>query len=71
MGLYIIDFSVANIYPRIQELAVLMCNLFFDENYKDNYLFLIREYNKHHPLTEYEGEILPLFIQAAHVMTTL
>jgi len=29
---YVIDFSVANLYPRIQELAVMAANLLFDEN---------------------------------------
>ena len=29
--LYILDFSVANNYPRIQELAVLLCNLLYDD----------------------------------------
>lgn len=29
--IYVIDFSVANTYPRIQELAVMAANLLFDE----------------------------------------
>ena len=33
---YIIDFSVSNIYPRIQELAVMATNLLFDEKAKKN-----------------------------------
>lgn len=28
---YVIDFAVANVYPRIQELAVMAANLLFDE----------------------------------------
>lgn len=35
--LYIIDFAVANYYPRIQELAVLLCDLFFDREYSARY----------------------------------
>lgn len=31
-GIYILDFSVANRYPRIQELAVIAANLLHDEN---------------------------------------
>lgn len=31
--IYIIDFSVANVYPRIQELAVMSANLLFDEKH--------------------------------------
>ena len=27
--LYVLDFSVANIYPRIQELAVMLCDILF------------------------------------------
>jgi Ser/Thr protein kinase RdoA (MazF antagonist) len=30
--IYILDFSVANWYPRIQELAVIAANLFYDES---------------------------------------
>jgi Ser/Thr protein kinase RdoA (MazF antagonist) len=28
---YVLDFAVANVYPRIQELAVMVANLMFDE----------------------------------------
>lgn len=30
---YVIDFSVANVYPRIQEIAVMAANLMFDEKH--------------------------------------
>ncbi|MGB3023684.1 MAG: phosphotransferase [Candidatus Saccharimonadales bacterium] len=32
--LYVIDFSVANIYPRIQELVVMATSLMFDESHE-------------------------------------
>lgn len=32
--LYVIDFSVANIYPRIQELVVMAASLMFDESHE-------------------------------------
>ena len=48
--LWIIDFSVSNYYPRIQELAVLACNLFFDEDNKEesdkNMKIALEEYQK-------------------------
>ena len=53
--LYILDFSVANIYPRIQELAVLFCDIFFNEknpsNFGEYYKIGLSEYQKTLPLT--------------------
>jgi Ser/Thr protein kinase RdoA (MazF antagonist) len=70
--LYVFDFSVANIYPRIQELAVLFCDLFFNEkdpsNFKECYELGLSEYQKTITLTDEEIKILPLFIKAAHAM---
>ncbi len=70
--LYIIDFSVSNYYPRIQELAVLLCDILFnrddsDENQK-NYQLALNEYQKIIPLTDLEIKTLPLFAKIAHAM---
>lgn len=70
--LYIVDFSVANINPRIQELAVLCCNLLFNEKQPSNSDYLaklaIDAYQKYIKLTKIELKLLPLFIKAAHAM---
>lgn len=73
--LYIIDFSVANYYPRIQELAVLLCNMLFDEDnpasFKEYYQAALDEYQKHIKLTPVEISSLPLFVKVAHAMHIL
>jgi Ser/Thr protein kinase RdoA (MazF antagonist) len=70
--LYIIDFSVSSYYPRIQELAVLLCNMLFDEDkpetFQGNYELTLEEYQKSIPLTGEEIEALPLFVKVAHAM---
>lgn len=70
--LYVVDFAVANNYPRIQELAVLCCNLLFDEHNPENSKRLqklaVEEYQKYLPLSEEELTALPIFIRAAHAM---
>lgn len=70
--IYIIDFAVANYYPRIQELAVLFCNMLFDEDdpesFERYYKLGLTEYQKHIPLTSMEHKILPLYVQLAHAM---
>ena len=70
--LFITDFSVANYYPRIQELAVILCNLLFDEenshHSKEYYELAISEYQKQITLTSEELELLPLYIKAGHAM---
>jgi len=52
-NLFVVDFSVANTQPRIQELAVLLCNVLFDEDdpasFKDYYDLTLSEYQKLHP----------------------
>ena len=69
-NLYFLDCSVANYSPRIQELAVLCCNVLFDENnpasFTNYYNVLLRKYQKHIHLTAYELSALPIYIQAAH-----
>lgn len=69
--LYIIDFAVANIYPRIQELAILLCDLFFitdEDKYLANYNLALREYQKIVKLEKEEIEILPTYLKLAHAM---
>ena len=73
--LWIIDFSVSNYYPKIQEMAVLACNLLFDENNRDkskeNLEVSLKEYQKTIRLTNVELEALPTYIQLAHAMHLL
>lgn len=70
--LYILDFSVANYYPRIQELAVLFCDLFFNDKNPDTfsecYELGLSEYQKLLPLTKEELQFMPLYVKAAHAM---
>ena len=70
--IYVIDFSVANYAPRIQELAVLFCNMFFDkkDDALNNEIFkkVIDQYCKEIALTELELSLLPFYIDLAHAM---
>ena len=61
--IYILDFSVANWYPRIQELAVIVANLLHSEKSSDLSLrdkseIVTREYSELNPLTEEERQHL-------------
>lgn len=73
--LYIIDFSVANYYPRIQELAVLLCSVLFDEKHPERMEhqrhFALKEYQKHIKLTDAEVHTFPIFCDVAHAMHLL
>lgn len=69
--LYIIDFAVANYYPRIQELAVLLCDLLFVEDrekYLENYNLVLETYQKEVKLEPREIDLLPIFVKLAHAM---
>lgn len=70
--IYFVDFSVANYYPRIVELAVLMCDVMFDPTGKSSvekyYELLVDEYQKYIKLTPEELNALPLFVKLAHAM---
>lgn len=71
-NLWIIDFSVSNYYPRIQELAVLLCDLAFDQKkldtFENNYDLVLAEYQKETKITKKEIEVLPTYLRAAHAM---
>lgn len=73
--IYILDFAVANYYPRIQELAVILCDLFFDpqkpEEFPKNYDLALNEYQSYISLTADELNKLPDYIKLAHTMHIL
>jgi Ser/Thr protein kinase RdoA (MazF antagonist) len=73
--IYIVDFAVTNWYPRIQELAVLLCDLFFDSNktadFINTYNFVLSEYQKYIQLIPEEIKLLPTFVKFAHTMHVL
>ena len=60
--IYILDFSVANWYPRIQELAVITANLLHDPDnpmsLRDKSARVSEEYSKLNPLTTEEQRCL-------------
>ncbi|QQG43367.1 MAG: phosphotransferase [Candidatus Daviesbacteria bacterium] len=60
--IYILDFSVSNWYPRIQELAVIAANLLHDSNnpvpLRQRTELIADEYSKFIPLTQAEREHL-------------
>lgn len=71
-NIYVIDFSVANWYPRIQELAVIAANLLNDENdassLKDRCDLVADEYSEFSPLTDDERRYLPVYALAGLAM---
>ncbi|PJE60225.1 hypothetical protein COU86_05460, partial [Candidatus Roizmanbacteria bacterium CG10_big_fil_rev_8_21_14_0_10_36_26] len=73
--IYILDFAVANWYPRIQELAVLLCDLFFNKDNLNDFLevykFTLKSYQQYIPLTSQEIKTLPVYLQLAHAMHLL
>jgi Ser/Thr protein kinase RdoA (MazF antagonist) len=66
--IHIIDFSVSNVYPRIQELTVLYYNTIFDLDRPDfsydMYEVMLDEYQKINELNDEEIRLLPLYIEA-------
>ncbi len=73
--LWIVDFAVSNYYPRIQELAILACNLCYrkeDKNQNEsNFKLALKEYQKTLKITNKEKQALPTYIQLAHAMHIL
>lgn len=70
--IYVIDFSVANWYPRIQELAVIAANLLHDKDddtsLEDRCQLVADEYSEFSPLNEVEREHLPAYALAGVAM---
>lgn len=68
--LYIIDFSVAALKPRLQELSVLLCGMFFNEENPSDFLgfynLVIQTYQP--ALSPEEIHILPLFTKVVFAM---
>ncbi|HVT01366.1 MAG TPA: phosphotransferase [Patescibacteria group bacterium] len=69
--IYILDFSVANWYPRIQELAVIGANLLHDDSnvsITERSQVVAEEYGSINPLTPAEIENLPNYTLAGVAM---
>lgn len=73
--IYILDFAVANYYPRIQELAVILCDLFFDpknpNEFLRNYDLALSGYQNYISLVADELKKLPNYVKLAHTMHIL
>ena len=73
--IWIVDFSVSNYYPRIQELAVLACDILFNKDNKkeseQNLKDALEEYQKVIKLTSRELMSLSTYIKLAHAMHIL
>lgn len=73
--IYILDFSVANWYPRIQELAVIAANLLHEENNSlslaDRTKLISAEYDNLNPLTPEEKQHLYSYALAGVAMEFL
>lgn len=71
-NMYILDFSVSNWYPRIQELAVMSANLFHSEtspmSLRKKTELVANEYNKFNPLTSEERQYLYSYTLAGVAM---
>ena len=72
---WIVDFAVSNYLPRIIDLAVTSCDMCLDRSSEDktceNIALLLKEYNKYHPLTDYEKEVFKLFYRLVNAMYIL
>ena len=72
---WVIDFAVANTYPRIQEIAVLASNMLLDEKSKErsaaNLELALKKYQATIKLTPEELNVLPGYIKLAHGMHVL
>ncbi|HSH55844.1 MAG TPA: phosphotransferase [Candidatus Limnocylindrales bacterium] len=69
--IYILDFSVANHYPRIQELAVIVANLLHDNGditLEQKCEQVADEYSEFNPLTDQERKHLPAYALAGVAM---
>ena len=70
--MYILDFSVTNWAPRIQELAIMVENLLFDPHHhislRENATRVAHEYHQFNPLTQLEHEHLYTYALAGATM---
>ena len=73
--MWILDFSVSNYYPRIQEMAVMACDILYDRKIgkksNSNLKIALEEYQKTSKLTRREIDVLPNYIRLAHAMHVL
>ena len=73
---YVIDFSVANWYPRVVELAVMLSDILFDpshtEEFTKTYQWALGVYQEAGVVfTQEELKVLPIFVQLAHAMNII
>ncbi len=69
--LYVLDFAVANYYPRISELAVILSGYHLEDSpssFTQNQALVLNTYEKYIPLTPQEKDLIPLFTQLAYAM---
>lgn len=73
--IYILDFSVSNWYPRIQEIAVIVANLLYDRDdpstLHNRIELILSEYNKLNPLTIEERQYVYPYALAGVAMEFL
>ncbi|MCL5676115.1 MAG: phosphotransferase, partial [Patescibacteria group bacterium] len=73
--IYILDFSVANWYPRIQELSVIVANLLYDKEnpttLQERIDLVLNEYSRLNPLTEEEKKYIYPYALAGVAMEFL
>lgn len=70
-NIYVLDFSVANTYPRIQELAVMASSLISGMSLQQKCQKLTKEYDKINPLTDAEKQHLYAYALAGTAMELL
>lgn len=73
--IYILDFSVANWYPRVQELSVIVANLLYDKEkpttLQERIGLVLNEYGGLNPLTEEERKYIYPYALAGVAMEFL
>jgi len=73
--IYVLDFSVANWYPRIQEIAVMAANLLYDDKksstLKERIELILKNYDKINPLTTLEKKYIYDYALAGAAMELL
>jgi Ser/Thr protein kinase RdoA (MazF antagonist) len=73
--IYVLDFSVSNWYPRIQELSVIAANLLYDKSNPSKLLeridLVLNEYSRLNPLTDEERKYVYSYALAGVAMEFL